>query len=276
MPECGRAGRTRQERLAYLGEPGIMSRMAHKRVEFESWKSYSRFRRATMRDTRYVHEPDIEAFLTAVRETAKGRVHVLAPGKHLWRAQLGGDDSDSVSPSSEPDPYPPERMKPLPTRAREGRANPKGIPYLYLATKRDTAIAEVRPWIGSWVSVGEFKTLRALRLVNCTKDKQPFRSYRGEPSLEEREESVWRAIGRAFSKPVNPCDDIADYVPMQIIAELFKAAKYDGIQYSSALGDGRNVVLFDLKAAELVARYVFGIENVVITPEEPGTCYPAS
>jgi len=65
-------------------------------------------------------------------------------------------------------PFDTKRMKPLLGRAREGRANPKGIPYLYLATHRDTAVAEVRPWKGGAVSVGQFKIMRDLKLVNTT------------------------------------------------------------------------------------------------------------
>ncbi|MFZ0569740.1 MAG: RES domain-containing protein [Rhodomicrobium sp.] len=44
-------------------------------------------------------------------------------------------------------------MKPIPNWLSEGRANPRGIPYLYLASTRDTALAEVRPWIGSHITV---------------------------------------------------------------------------------------------------------------------------
>ncbi|WP_366931004.1 RES family NAD+ phosphorylase [Mesorhizobium sp.] len=48
-------------------------------------------------------------------------------------------------------------MRPLAGRASEGRANPKGIPCLYMAVDRHTALAECRPWIGSLVSIGAFK-----------------------------------------------------------------------------------------------------------------------
>ncbi len=60
-------------------------------------------------------------------------------------------------------------MKPLRDRTREGRANPKGIPYLYLATHEDVAMAEVRPWIGSNISLGRFLTTRDLCLVDCSR-----------------------------------------------------------------------------------------------------------
>lgn len=40
-------------------------------------------------------------------------------------------------------------MKPLSNSASEGRANPKGIPYLYVATDKETAMSEVRPSLGA-------------------------------------------------------------------------------------------------------------------------------
>ncbi len=67
-----------------------------------------------------------------------------------------------------PVPHSRERMKPLKDRAPEGRINPKGIPCLYLATERDTALSEVRPWIGSLNSVGQFKTSRNLVVIDCS------------------------------------------------------------------------------------------------------------
>jgi hypothetical protein len=41
-------------------------------------------------------------------------------------------------------------------KTKNGRANPVGIPYLYLASTIKTAISEVRPDITDFVTVGEF------------------------------------------------------------------------------------------------------------------------
>jgi len=40
-----------------------------------------------------------------------------------------------------------ERMLPDPNKVGDGRANPKGTPYLYLASNPETAMAEMRPWV---------------------------------------------------------------------------------------------------------------------------------
>lgn len=246
--------------------------------EFKSWRGYWDFARAVKQRMRYVRGSDTEEILTSILATAGERAEAIPAARFLWRAQLGhaweplyqdGHYVDDV-----PAPYPPERMKPLKDRAVEGRANPKGIPYLYLSTNRETALAEVRPWIGSLVSVGQFKTLCDLRLVNCTSDQRGSRVYLGgEPSPEKREEAVWSDIDRAFARPVTPSDDLADYVPTQILAELFKANGFDGVAYRSSLGAGHNVVLFDLGDAEIVNCFLWEAKSVAFEFAEAANPY---
>jgi hypothetical protein len=75
--------------------------------------------------------------------------------------------------------FDPQRMKPIPARVTDGRVNPCGIAYLYLATKQNTACAEVRPWLKSYVSLGQFQTKRDLRIY-CTLDEKkrmPFKAF---------------------------------------------------------------------------------------------------
>ena len=79
------------------------------------------------------------------------------------------DDDGSVV-GMEPLGYPAERMKPLPNAPTEGRVNPAGIPVLYMATNRRTAISEVRPWIGHSVSVAQFRIRRRLKAVDLSKE----------------------------------------------------------------------------------------------------------
>lgn len=163
-------------------------------------------------------------------------------------------------------------MKPLKDRATEGRANPKGIPYLYLATDQETTLAEVRPWVGSLVSIGQFRTLRDLRFVNCTNDENGHRVFiGGEPSPPDREKAGWADINRAFGEPVTRGDDRAEYIPTQVLAELFKANGFDGVAYRSALGcPGHNIALFDLDAAELVNCSLFRVDGVKFEFSEAG------
>ncbi len=163
-------------------------------------------------------------------------------------------------------------MKPLRDKAREGRANSKGIPHLYVSTHRETALAEVRPWLGSLISVGQFKVLRELRIVNCTEDT-PRRVYFFEIPPEKWDVTVWADIDRAFSRPVLPSDDTCEYAPTQIISDLFKAHKLDGVAYRSSLGKGHNLVFFDIEAADLVNCFLYELRGLDFSFEECANPY---
>ena len=146
--------------------------------------------------------------------------------------------------------------------------NPKGIPCLYLSTERETAMTEVRPRIGSHVSVAVFVTVRDLRVVDCSSagklDAQKLDWYMGfsEPERDEWETCVWDEINSAFSQPVTSEDDLAGYAPTQVLAETFRNAGFDGVIYGSKLGSGKTVALFDLAVAEPRSFHLFVVEEV--------------
>ena len=115
-------------------------------------------------------------------------------------------------------------------------------------------MSEVRPWLGSFVSCAQFRTTRPLRVVDFSVYQGRVVFYFDEPDDSEKEKAVWAQIGQAFSEPTTPSDGTADYVPTQVIAELFKTNGCDGIAYKSAFGDdGYNIALFNLADAELTA-----------------------
>jgi len=215
---------------------------------FNSWQSYYNFERTVKTQNRYFRDSEIEEFLQTILDTIGSRKNDLPKDRYLWRAQLGHEwvpyYEEEQYIADIPGPYPPKRMVPLQNEASEGRANPKGIPYLYTATTKETAMAEVRPWLGSSVSVGQFKTLKDMVVIDCSIHFNKMPLYLEEPNPSKREQAAWCHIDSAFSKPMTNADKIADYVPTQIIAELFKCNGFDGIVYKSMLGEGFNVVNF--------------------------------
>jgi len=233
---------------------------------FKSYQSFEQFAHSIRSQWRYTRDAEQSDFLDTVLATSAGRQEVIDAGSILWRAQIGhdwyplgeGESSDEIQPS----PLPAERMAPPGNRAREGRANPKGIPVLYLATHQKTAVAEVRPWIGLDVSVAQFKLGREVRIVECTTDDHRLMAYGSEPDPKERERAVWYDIDRAFSQPINPVDDTADYAPTQVLAEFFRENGFDGIAYRSSLGEGHNLALFDINVAALVNCQLVRIDSI--------------
>jgi hypothetical protein len=151
-------------------------------------------------------------------------------------------------------------MKPKAELVGDGRVNPRGIPCLYLADKDKTAMAEVRPWLGSYVSLAQFRVMRDCEIVDCSMDKTRRKlvfTADGKPKEIEDpagiEAIVWSDIAKAFSKPVDADEPYIEYVPTQVLAEAFRRHGYDGIAYRSLLnGGGVNFALFDLEAADLM------------------------
>ena len=254
--------------------------------EFASWQSYWYFEHSVCSEYRFVHGPEVHEFREIVRATATKRVLTVPAGSLMWRAQLGTgsttvtheDKESGVSVDIEEDaPFPPQRMKPRAARAVEGRANPKGIPYLYLSGDRYTATAEVRPWLEAPVSVGRFEIVRDLKVVDCSAGPSKAKSilYLGdeEPSPAEREAAVWSHINDGFSMPVTAADDHASYVPTQILAEVFRRAGYDGIAYRSSCGPGKNYALFRLDDADLLSCKLFAAKALEYNFSEIGNPY---
>jgi len=166
-------------------------------------------------------------------------------------------------------PFMDARMKPLPASVGDGRANPRGVAYLYLADSATTAASELRPWLGAPISISQFHVNRELKIVDCTSDKKQWNlRFNAEMEIvpwkrEEYEGVVWGDIGEAMSRPYNPEETSLNYVPTQIIAERLRHAGADGIAYNSLLSKGgHNFVLFDIKDADPVNFTLYEVENV--------------
>jgi RES domain-containing protein len=129
------------------------------------------------------------------------------------------------------------------TKATAGRLNPIGIPYLYVASDRLTAVSELRPWKGSDVSVAEVVLQKDLTVANVS-TRAP--SGKALPAASHATEFTWRElVSKWFSTPFDPSYEVA-YAPTQYIAEAMKKAGLDGVMYDSAMNDtGYNIALFD-------------------------------
>jgi len=146
-------------------------------------------------------------------------------------------------------------MKPLGNSSVEGRANPKGISYLYLSSDENTSLAELRPNVGQSISTAQFSILRNLKLVDCYSNSKHYTLIEclfNPPTLQEDIDcAVWSMINSSFTKPTVNVDHRSDYVPTQILTELFKSEGYDGVCFKSGVGAGFNYILFRLDDAAL-------------------------
>ena len=153
--------------------------------------------------------------------------------------------------------------------ATAGRANPIGIPYLYLSDSAKTTYFEVRAVYLDKLSVGTFKIERDLKLVDFIYDVNLFLAYNdGTESLKEIiiKKKVIDAISKDLSKPLRRYDSELEYVPTQLICEYCKRiVGADGISFESSLHrGGRNYVLFDDSAAKCMRVDVHEITQIDI------------
>ncbi len=244
--------------------------------EFASWRSYQKFATNVRKSSRYVWGENVQAFLNTVLATLRERDIKVDSGANFFRAQIGVDFDEDDGEHG----YSADRMIPSAAFAREGRANPLGIPVLYLATSEQTAISEVRPWIGQSVSVAQFKIQRDIKLVDVSREYGAHAFFvlgfddmlhGAEPSAAKKEKAVWIDIDNGFSRPVTRDDGALDYIPTQILTELFKQNGYDGIVYRSQFGEnGFNVVLFKTEDAEPINCAPFQVSKIEISFKETG------
>lgn len=252
---------------------------------FESWDEFGIFSQTVERKTRYVFDGRGNRFIETLIHTSEKRQRAIEKETTFWRAQLAhslralhrrrshmGDDplviEDEMEPVGEvPTACDENRMIPRQHRAREGRVNPKGIPCLYLAEDKETALGEMRPWIGSLITAATFRTVRELCVIDCSLDYELGCQYDEEPSPDKKEKAVWSAINEAFSTPVAGSDDTANYAPTQVIAEAFRSRGYDGIRYKSSLSTGFNLALFDVASAAFIGAELYNVRTVTYSFE---------
>ncbi len=137
--------------------------------------------------------------------------------------------------------------KPPADKTTPGRANPKGIPYLYLATTVETTIYESRSTFLDYITIAEFRLLEKLKVV----------SLRGITSISpfvfgdqlEKYISHQKYLVRLeteLSRPVRRFDKELDYLPSQYLCEYVKSLDYDAIEYGSSLKTGGiNLAVFN-------------------------------
>jgi len=182
-------------------------------------------------------------------------------GKIFYRSRICNDENG----------YPPEKMgKPPKKFAKSGRANPKGIPYLYVAQSKETTFYEARATFLDYAAIGKFKLLANARVIALRSDFQvsPFLE---EFSIEKylKSKPFIELLENELSKPLRRQDDELDYLPTQYLCEYIKHLGYDGVEYGSSLHEGGiNIVFFDDTKLECVETKVFEVSKIEIESNE--------
>ena len=137
--------------------------------------------------------------------------------------------------------------------ASSGRANPSGIPYLYLASTAEAAVAEVRPHTAECVSVAPFVLASGIKITDF---RYPKYLVARDMWLEREQAIKSREVARFFqllsdelANPVARYAAGSDYAPSQYVCEFVKTAGFGGLLYRSAVSGADNLVLFDASTA---------------------------
>lgn len=160
-----------------------------------------------------------------------------------------------------------------PTLATPGRANPRGISYLYLCSDDQTPFYEVRPYYLDRVDIGEFLIQEdELKIVDFTEKVNLFKVFYDDGEEVFKQKVKRRVLFDAFSsdlsKPLRSFDSELEYIPTQYICEYFKDSGADGIMFQSSVRKtGKNLVLFYPEKAGCVNVYPYEVNEIVIGRE---------
>lgn len=159
-------------------------------------------------------------------------------------------------------------MAPPKHLASHGRANPAGIPYLYIASTVLTAISEIRPHTGELASVAKVKIPDDLKIADLRHPRttvSPFiLSDESEIALLRGDIEFLEKLGDELTRPVLPRSAAFDYIPSQYLCEFVKVCGFDGVMYRSSVGDGVNVALFNPEVANVIEVTTHKVDKVTV------------
>lgn len=186
----------------------------------------------------------------------------IRKGTVLYRARITPDGRNKLKTN--------EMGCPPKERATAGRANPVGIPYLYLCNKIETTFYEVRAVYLDRLSIGKFTVRRDLNIVDFSNKISLFFTYTDSESNFSiidivKRKILFDKISADLSKPLRRFDTEIEYVPTQLICEYCKQNGADGIRFNSSLHQGgTNVVLFNSLDATCTSVLHREIKSVII------------
>ena len=190
-----------------------------------------------------------------------GRLAITYPaGSIFYRAR----PSESALPTG-------QLGKPPASIATPGRANPVGIPYLYLSDSEKTTLYETRIALHEGITIGKFVAIEPVSLVSLKDIKKfgPFeildRGFTFEEFILYR--PYLQRLGDELSKPVRKQDANLDYLPTQFLCEYIKSKLgFDAVEYRSAMNSsGYNLAVFNDQKLECVDANFYVVSDLQYT-----------
>lgn len=238
-------------------EPLLSSKVKQKYTVYDSVVAWDEFANEIKNTNRFFITNNI-IVREVVHKLLSYHTKTIKAGTKFYRGRIcrtadGYDEKDLRKPPCE--------------IATQGRANPEGISYFYLASEEDTTIYEIGASIRDFVCIGEFELVEDITIVALRKvrNASPFLT---DMNLEEYiiNKDILQQFDKALSTPLRSFDSVREYLPTQYLCEYIKSLAIEGVEYASAMHDGgTNYAFFDETKFMFVKAQTKLVENINIT-----------
>ena len=180
---------------------------------------------------------------------------IIKKGKSFFRCRISDKKGYEIK----------DMWNPLNKYATSGRANPKGISYLYLGSHIETTLYEVRASLFDYVTVGDFRLKDDIEILDLRNPDYDIIPWSEDDSIELFliYASFIKTLQKEISLPIRKQDKELDYIPTQYISEYIKSLGFDGVEYQSSLHpQGYNLAIFNPEKFECIKTTVYDINSI--------------
>lgn len=248
--------------MSFLNQAGVIKLLPSTNIEeiaeisscAEAWDTLKAEVRNKFRFFSDIHSFNWDSYISSN--------YILKKGDVLFRSRIIPEGAELLTPK--------DMSCPPPLKATPGRANPIGIPYLYLCDNECTTFYETRCLYLDRVALGRFLVTRDLNIVDFEAKLNLFYAFSAADNSDSLIESVKQRrvldlISKEMSKPLRRFDTEIEYIPTQLMCEYCKQIGADGIKFTSSLDpSGCNIVLFNPDDAKCTKVYTKEITSVKI------------
>jgi len=216
-------------------------------------QEWNQFAKEIKLNNRYFLGKSID--LELLKDLFRFREKIYKKGKLFYRGRISdhqGFEAENMG-------------KPPAENSTSGRANPIGIPYLYVSTTPETVIYESRATHLDFVTIAEFKLVKERLNVVRLRQIDNLSPFVFEDRLKDylKYQKYLKRLEIELSKPLRRHDRKLEYLPTQYLCEYVKYLGYDAIEYGSSLNEGGvNLAIFNdekLKIKKIEVREVISI-----------------
>ncbi len=187
---------------------------------------------------------------------------IIKKGRSFYRCRI----SNNIAGYENKDMWsPPKKF------ATSGRANPKGISYLYLSSRTETTFYESRASLFDYASVAEFRLKDDIKILDLRNPEYDIISWSEDDAVELFliYGSFIQTLQEEISLPIRKQDKDLDYIPTQYISEYIKSLGFDGVEYQSSLDkEGYNLAVFNPDKFDCIETKVYDINNIRLDYKE--------